>query len=411
MSKSRRIVLAFLLMMRMVTLILGADLPVVPVDGTQGSLKVSFSPGAYWFLLPQGAVYYLGSPWGGGTQKSLVSESVRPFGKESNWLDLGAGNVWGFGILADHSLKAWGVLDPTNLNSKPVFRPIPFPKAQRWSRVAVGDEATAGIDLEGRLWTWGLNTFAGLGTPGSQTGTKVSEPVPGSRWRDVASVNYCFGALRVDGTVWIWGRFPGKNFGLIYTRPTLASPQTDWTEICTLLPLTLRNRAGELWQLPIPGDDAPWSRPQVVLTNTIAGRFALARGRIWEITEEGRLWVHPNPARHSSSREDFKPHDVGGRRDWVRLWSGAGSVVGATADGVVWVWGTDWFAEPSYPPVTQAELLVNKARKAVGSEPIPLTYGGTYRFLAEPTAAFRFVSSGGTNPPPRSFFWNPSSDP
>ena len=92
---------------------------------------------------------------------------------------------------------------------------------------------------DGTLWMWGMNTAGDLGQ--NETGVGYySSPVqlPGTQWsvaRDKISGYYHWGAIKTDGTLWMWGR-DGTHGSLgINDRTPRSSPVqipgTEWTEI------------------------------------------------------------------------------------------------------------------------------------------------------------------------------------
>ena len=80
----------------------------------------------------------------------------------------------------------------------------------------LASEWTYDAPLNGELWTWGDNEFGELGQNeggGNNPGTR--EQIPGTTWSDVMGgegpgAYKSMGALKSDGTLWMWGR---ANYG------------------------------------------------------------------------------------------------------------------------------------------------------------------------------------------------------
>jgi alpha-tubulin suppressor-like RCC1 family protein len=70
---------------------------------------------------------------------------------------------------------------------------------------------TGAVKTDGTLWMWGLNEQGQLGQNDT---VKVSSPtqIPGTTWSLVSSATYTSGAIKTDGTLWMWGR---NTFGQI----------------------------------------------------------------------------------------------------------------------------------------------------------------------------------------------------
>jgi len=70
---------------------------------------------------------------------------------------------------------------------------------------------TGAVKDDGTLWMWGLNEQGQLG---HNNRTQYSSPtqIPGTTWSLVSSGAYTSGAVKTDGTLWMWGR---NTFGQI----------------------------------------------------------------------------------------------------------------------------------------------------------------------------------------------------
>ena len=83
-----------------------------------------------------------------------------------------------------------------------------------WRLVGNGAYHTMAIKTDGTLWLWGRNDNGGLG---DNSRTNRSSPVQtvaaGTNWRLVAGGYYHSGAIKTDGTLWLWGRGTSAQLG------------------------------------------------------------------------------------------------------------------------------------------------------------------------------------------------------
>lgn len=110
------------------------------------------------------------------------------------------------GLKTDGSLWTWGVNtyggigDGSTINRLNPFR-IGY---ESWAVVSAGTYNTVAIKIDGTLWSWGLNNFGALGD-----GTTISKSSPvlvsAESWKTVAAGYYGAVAIKIDGSLWAWG--------------------------------------------------------------------------------------------------------------------------------------------------------------------------------------------------------------
>jgi hypothetical protein len=111
------------------------------------------------------------------------------------------------------------------------------------------------------------------------------------------------------------------------------------------------NRDGELWYLfrSPPQPSAPVAAVgELFASNCVPGRFAVGLG-FCQLHRDGTLWETKLEPFEGHCRPLNQWHRVGKRSDWLGLWSGMGTAYGTTADGTVWVWGSDFGQEGITP--------------------------------------------------------------
>ena len=172
-------------------------------------------------------------------------------------------------LLADASLYCWGrnqegelgqgdSVPPGNDDTaRDALEPVEVPGAD-WSFVDTGDGHTCGIRLDGTLWCWGRNTGSQLG--GASTDPQVRRPLrvgADSDWLRVDSGQQHSLALKQDRTLWIWGSNvasetdEGNPLGVEaaeVTTPTRLGTAADWVSIATrVFHSCAVNLSDELW--------------------------------------------------------------------------------------------------------------------------------------------------------------------
>jgi alpha-tubulin suppressor-like RCC1 family protein len=111
----------------------------------------------------------------------------------------------------------------------PAYPPSPL----AFSDAAAGASHFVALDKQGRLWTWGDNTFGQLGLGNDNeikalaNDTPIRRSLPvlvGSGYRAIAAAWSYTLAIKTDGTLWGWGmHVPGLDSRQTYYWPTLIS--------------------------------------------------------------------------------------------------------------------------------------------------------------------------------------------
>jgi alpha-tubulin suppressor-like RCC1 family protein len=153
------------------------------------------------------------------------------------WKSASSSYNWSQGVKTNGTFWVWGknnygqMGDNTTVSrSSPVQMP-----GTTWNKVnfyARGDN-TGAVKTDGTLWVWGRNTNGEIGI-NQPTNSHKSSPVqvPGTTWRSVSGT-YCNIAVKTDGTAWSWGQANGGKLGLNDTTqrssPTQIGTDTTWS--------------------------------------------------------------------------------------------------------------------------------------------------------------------------------------
>ena len=145
-------------------------------------------------------------------------------------------------LKTDGTLWSWGYsrttrgllgLGDTNRRSSPTQIP-----GTTWSDVGAGIYSAGAVRSDGTLWVWGHNWAGCLGLNQAHDNTKYSSPkqIPGTTWSKIRGGFYNMAAIKTDGTLWTWGSNAdgrdGTNSGQNTDRssPTQV-PGTTWSDV------------------------------------------------------------------------------------------------------------------------------------------------------------------------------------
>ena len=260
--------------------------------------------------------------WGQGSngktaQGSTLAYSVpTQVGTESDWATISIERSSGLGVKTDGTLWSWGGNAAGQLGHGDIINrssPTQVGSLTDWAFVAAArlDNSHCGaIKTDGTLWMWGQSTFGVLGD-----GTTINKSSPvqvgtDTDWaRVVCGHNSNTFAIKTTGTLWAWGR---DDYGALGNNADGAT-------------------SGRSAPLQIGTDDY-WS--EIVAPNTLCGMALRTDGTLWswgyQLYGNGGLG---NVINRSS------PTQVGSLTDWAAIAAGNGSSLATKTDGTLWSWG------------------------------------------------------------------------
>lgn len=147
----------------------------------------------------------IGNGTNGGSAIQVKVPSNKP------WQSINAGQFHLLGIKTDGSLWAWGsneyyqLGDGTDFNSQ--GDPTRIGIGNDWSEVSGGTAHTIATKTDGTLWGWGQNAYGQVGVPSPpyafKSPVKIGED---SDWKSVTAGNEHNFGIRIDNSLWAWGR-------------------------------------------------------------------------------------------------------------------------------------------------------------------------------------------------------------
>jgi alpha-tubulin suppressor-like RCC1 family protein len=245
------------------------------------------------------------------------STPVTTFSGGTNWKLVSCAAATGAGIKNDGTLWVWGrnyySMLGTNESSPPVnvyYTPITtFAGGTNWDSVSVGYSNMAAIKTNGTLWIWGRNSYGQLGVNDVVTrSTPVTTILGGTNWKSVSISRYDnIGAIKTDGTLWVWGQNTSGNLGINNfthksTPVTTILGGTNWKQISI----------GNQYATAIKTNGTLW---------------------VWGTNSYGKLGLNDTVSRYTPVTT------ILGGTNWKSVAAGALHIAAIKTDGTLWTWG------------------------------------------------------------------------
>ena len=248
-----------------------------------------------------------------GLGNNTAYSSPKQIGALTNWLNIAGGSYHTVAVKTDGTLWIWGMNGNGQLglgNLTYYSSPKQVGALTVWSKVAAGASSTFAIKTDGTLWSWGSNANGVLGLNfASYTNQQSSPNQVGAltTWLHVGCGLYSAYAIKTDGTFWVWGRNTNGRLGLgnitEYISPKQLGALTNWS---TLSPRNFSNGSasfgaiktdGTLWmwgsglagQLGL-GNTTDYSSPKQVGSLTTWLRIVSGYRNAVAIKTDGSLW-------------------------------------------------------------------------------------------------------------------------
>ena len=264
--------------------------------------------------------------WGTGNEGRLGTNNggqqnnpVTTFAGGTNWKQVFGGGSGTIAIKTDGTLWVWGLGTSGELgNNTNTNRSTPvttFAGGTNWKSLSSSGYTgsyNAAIKTDGSLWTWGSSLFGMLGTNNTTTrSTPVTTFAGGNNWKSLACGGGHMGAIKTDGTLWMWGQNGtigalGINFSGTdnhrNTPVTTFAGGNNWKQVS----------CGSQYTAAIKTDGSLWT---------------------WGFNANGKLGDNTTITR-STPVTTFA-----GGNDWKQVSCGLNHTAAIKTDGSLWVWG------------------------------------------------------------------------
>ena len=168
--------------------------------------------------------------------------SPKQVGSLTNWSKISCGVDWTISIKTDGTLWSWGNNGSGNLgqgNTTSRSSPVQVGSLTNWSSVSAGGYFCSAIKTDGTLWTWGYNGYGVLGLNNASDYSSPKQVGALTTWSKSDSAHtgygYHIGAIKTDGTLWMWGRNTLGQLGFgnttNYSSPKQLGSSTNWLSV------------------------------------------------------------------------------------------------------------------------------------------------------------------------------------
>jgi alpha-tubulin suppressor-like RCC1 family protein len=257
----------------------------------------------------------------------------------TNWKQVSAKNYHTCAIKTDGTLWGWGTNSSGQLGTNETatkYSPIQtVAGGTNWKLVNCGRFTTAAIKTDGTLWTWGNNTNGQLGTNDLTSRSSPAQTVAsGNNWKLVNSGWYHIGAIKTDGTLWLWGQNDSGALGTNNTTNRSSPVQTiaggtNWKQVsCGYRATAAIKTDGTLW--------------------------------LWGGNAYGSLGTNDITSRSSPTQV------ITGGTDWKQVATSGKHTAAVKTDGTLWVWGSN----------ASGELGINNLDDFAKSSPVQTIKAG-----------------------------------
>jgi alpha-tubulin suppressor-like RCC1 family protein len=372
--------------------------------------------GSLW-LWGSGLVGQLGNNKSQADGSYHALSPVQTIAGGTNWKQVSLGYRHSSAIKTDGTLWLWGcgtcgILGINNLinQSSPVQT---ISGGTNWKQVSLGSGGhSAAIKTDGTLWAWGRGTWGALG---NNSTIYQSSPVQtisgGTNWKQVSIEGFWgAGAIKTDGTLWLWGRGAGGILGnnsiIDQSSPVQTiSGGTNWKQVskgaCHFAAI---KTDGTLWMW---GCNSYGSLGNGIIYQSISSPIqTISGGTNWKsvsagyantsaIKTDGTLWVwglnsylggYFNSVLGTSSCDYFivsPSQTIAGGTNWKDVasgtgnWAGVNNILATKSDNTLWNWGPGYWSTGATCFVQSQGISYYEYMSINKSSPVQTISGGT----------------------------------
>ena len=296
------------------------------------------------------------------------SSPVQTVSAGTNWKQVSSGACHSAVIKTDGTLWLWGPGGGGRLGNNSVVdqsSPVQTVSAgTNWKQVSLGGAHSAAIKTDGTLWLWGIGASGRLG---NNSAVNASSPVQtvsgGTNWKQVSAGGFHSGAVKTDGTLWMWGQANQGRLGNNTATPNLSSPvQTvsggnNWRQVSLgTWHSTAIKTDGTIW---LWGEGSCGKLGDNTIDDKSSPVQTISGGNNWKqlsagndhtaaIKTDGTLWLWGlgdagRLGTNAVINQSSPVQTISGGNNWKQVCMGVASSVSAAikTDGTLWLWGSN----------------------------------------------------------------------
>ena len=250
-----------------------------------------------------------------------------------------------FGVRSDGAVLAWGDNGGGQLgDGTPLLQPAPISvrNLDQVTQVAAGGTSfgvyggghSLALRVDGSVWAWGRNATGQLGD-GTQIGRSTPAPVPGiPPMTAIAAGDHFSLALSLDGHVWKWGQWGGG------APPSVVSQLQEIVRISAYGGSWAALQSdGTVWCDGLPGCFSTTRVPG--LTDIV--EIAVGDGFLLALRKDGTVWSMGSNSHgqlgDGTNNERSSPARIPSLERVTAIGAGKRSSMAVRSDGLVWAWG------------------------------------------------------------------------
>jgi alpha-tubulin suppressor-like RCC1 family protein len=303
-----------------------------------------------------------------GDNTDINRSSPVQIGSITTWDTVSAGLQQSFAIKQDNTLWVWGRGNQGQTgvnNTATLSSPVQIGALSDWAQASGGRFISAAIRSNGTLWTFGYGPEGGLGQNNTTSYSSPTQVGSLTTWLQVSAGKYCMGAIKTDGTLWTWGQNQDGKLGLGTTGINTSSPiqvgaLTNWKQIdfansfdftaAVKIDGTLWVWGGNIYGNLGQNNIIDYSSPVQVGALTNWAQVAVGRYGIRAIKTDGTLWSWGAGTYGANGQNNTinysSPVQVGADTNWGKVASADDEIVGAIkTNGTLWTWGNNSYGE------------------------------------------------------------------